>query len=82
MLRNEFEEGFPDGEVKVMRYLEALGVVPSIVNKLLLRQSAPTAEQVAFWDGWIVPVSRYVLDPLVMGLVGKSVIGVIEKSRA
>ena len=82
MLRREFEEGFPEGQIKVLRYLEALGVVPSIANKLLLRQSAPTAQQVAFWDGWIVPVSRYVLDPLIMGLAGKSVIGVIEKSRA
>lgn len=79
MLRKEFEAGFPEGEIKVLRHLEALGVVPSIANKLLLRQSAPTVQQVAFWDGWIVPVSRYVLDPVVMGLVGKSVIGVIQK---
>lgn len=82
MLRREFEEGFPAGEVRVLRHLEALGVVPSMANKLLLRQSAPTAQQVAFWDGWIVPVSRYILDPLVMGLAGKSVIGVIQKPEA
>lgn len=82
MLRREFEEGFPAGDIQVLRHLEALGVVPSIANKLLLRQSAPTAQQVAFWDGWIVPVSRRVLDPLVMGLVGKSVVGVVEKPVA
>lgn len=79
MLRSEFEKGFPEGRILALRHLEAVGVFPSLLNKLLLRQSAPTPAQVKMWDTWMVPVSRAFLDPLVRGTFGKSVIGVIEK---
>lgn len=79
MLRSEFSAGFPEGHITTLRHLEAVGVFPSLLNKLLLRQSAPTPAQVKLWDTWMVPISRRVLDPLVFGTFGKSVIGVIEK---
>ena len=82
MLRNEFAEGFPEGRIQTMRHLEAVGVFLSVANKLFLKQSAPTPAQVKVWDRWMVPVSRWLLDPIVQGTFGKSVIGVIEKPRA
>lgn len=82
MLTEEFSAGFPEGRITTMRHLEAVGVFPSLLNKLLLRQSAPTPAQVNMWDTWMVPVSRRLLDPLVFGTFGKSVIGIIEKPRS
>lgn len=79
MLRAEFSAGFPEGRIRTLRYLEAVGVFPSLMNKLVLRQSAPTPAQVKMWDTWMVPVSRAFVDRLVRGTFGKSVIGVIEK---
>lgn len=78
-LHAEFIAGFPEGRIRTLRHLEAVGVFPSLMNKLVLRQSAPTPAQVKMWDTWMVPVSRAFVDRLVRGTFGKSVIGVIEK---
>lgn len=61
-----------------LRYLDSVGLLASAANRLLLRQSAPTAGQIAFWDGRLVPLSR-VLDPLLGHRLGKSVLGVWSK---
>ena len=58
--------------------LDSFGLLASVANKLLLHQSMPTLKQIAFWDGWLVPVSR-VTDPLIGFSLGKSQIAVWEK---
>jgi len=59
-------------------YLDSLGMIASLANKLFLRQGAPSEQQVKFWDGWIIPVSR-VLDPLLLNSIGRSVIAIYRK---
>jgi SAM-dependent methyltransferase len=56
-------------------YLDSVGLLFSIANRLFLRQSMPTKAQLRFWDLWGVPVSR-VLDRCLFDLVGKSIIGI------
>jgi len=56
-------------------YLDSVGLLASGANRLLLRQSMPTLAQVKTWDRLIVPISR-VLDPISLGLLGKSVLGI------
>lgn len=56
-------------------YLDAVGMLASIGNRLLLNRSMPTAAQIKTWDGVLVPCSR-LLDPLLCGTVGKSVLGI------
>ena len=56
-------------------YLDAVGLLASLANRLLLKQDMPTAGQIKTWDGLLVPCSR-LLDPLLGGTVGKSVLGV------
>jgi SAM-dependent methyltransferase len=56
-------------------YLDSLGMLASLANKMFLRQSAPNAGQVKFWDGSIIPISR-ILDPLLRRSIGRSVIAV------
>jgi SAM-dependent methyltransferase len=65
-------------EVHSLFYLDAVGLVASLANRMLLKQSMPTARQIAFWDRCLVPCSRLV-DGLLGYGVGKSVVGVFRK---
>lgn len=69
----------PALRVRELRYLDCMAFLLSFGNRLLLRQSVPTSTQIRLWDGVFVPISR-VLDPLCSGIIGRSVLGVWEKS--
>lgn len=72
----------PDGcALERLIYLDSLGFVASLMNRLLLRQSTPGLGQIRFWDRVLVPVSRR-LDPLLGHRVGKSILGVWRKQPA
>jgi SAM-dependent methyltransferase len=58
-----------------LRYLDSVGLLASLANRLLLRAPVPTRRQVRLWDGWMVPASG-VLDRLSFGSIGKSVLAV------
>ena len=60
---------------QTLRYLDAVGLAASAMNRVLLRQSLPTPRQIRVWDDFFVPCSR-ALDPLLNYTVGKSVLGV------
>jgi len=62
-------------------YLDTLGVMASVANKLLLRQERPTESQVLFWDRYLIPISR-IIDSLLHYRVGKSVLVVWVKPLA
>jgi hypothetical protein len=59
--------------------LDSFGLMASVANKLLLHQSMPSPKQIAFWDGWLVPVSR-ITDPVIGFSLGKSLIAVWERT--
>jgi SAM-dependent methyltransferase len=61
-------------------YLDSAGLLASLGNRLLLRQSMPTPRQVAVWDRVLVRASEW-LDPLTFGRLGKSVLAVWERRR-
>jgi len=61
-----------------LRYLDSVGLCASLANRLLLKQSMPTAKQIAIWDNYFVRTSRY-LDPLLAYSLGKSVLGIWQK---
>lgn len=65
----------PSLELVRLEYLDAVGLLASSANRLLLRQSRPTARQIAIWDKGMVRLSRW-LDPLLGHNLGKSVLGV------
>lgn len=58
-----------------LRYLDSAGALTSWANRVWLHQSTPTAAQIAFWDRWLVPISRR-LDPLIRYRVGRSVLAI------
>lgn len=64
-----------------IRYLDAVGLLASLANRCLLRQSMPSVAQIAVWDNWMVPCSRWI-DPLLGGCVGKSILAVWQRPPA
>jgi SAM-dependent methyltransferase len=58
-----------------LNYLDSVGMLASLGNRLVLHRAMPDPKQIAVWDRVMVPVSR-VLDPLLAYSLGKSVLGV------
>jgi 2-polyprenyl-3-methyl-5-hydroxy-6-metoxy-1,4-benzoquinol methylase len=65
----------------VMRicYLDSVGVLPSLANRIFLKQSVPTSKQIDFWDRLVVPMSK-IIDPLVGFNFGRSIISTWRKN--
>lgn len=68
----------PDCRLEAMFYLDCVGMFASLANRILLRQSNPTAAQIGLWDNYMVPVSR-IIDPLLGYSVGKTICGVWKR---
>lgn len=62
-------------------YLDSVGLAASAGNRFILGSGMPNARQIWLWDKLMVPVSR-VLDPVLCGSLGKSVLGVWQKACA
>ncbi len=58
--------------------MDAPGLMLSLANRLLLRNSTPGKAQIAFWDRAIVPIAR-VLDHLFRPCFGRSVVAIWQK---
>jgi SAM-dependent methyltransferase len=56
-------------------YLDAVGVLASAGNRVLLRSGRPSVRQIALWDTAMVPLSR-VVDRAIGYRLGKSVVAV------
>lgn len=54
-------------------YLDSMGFVASLCNKLFLKQDYPGIRQLRFWDRILVPVSE-ITDPLFRKCFGKSLL--------
>lgn len=59
-------------------YLDSVGMMTSLANRLVLSQGEPTPQQIRLWDRVLVRMSRLV-DPLVLWSFGRSVIGVYRR---
>ncbi len=69
----------PELRLVRLRYLDSAGLLASLANRVLLRASQPTAGQIRFWDGRLVPISRC-LDVVLGYHIGKSILGVWRKT--
>jgi SAM-dependent methyltransferase len=59
-------------------YLDSIGMLASLGNRLVLKSSMPSRGQIALWDRLMVPMSR-IADPLLGYSLGKSVLAVWKK---
>lgn len=62
-------------------FLDSLGTVLSLGNRLLLGHPQPKRSQVQFWDRFVIPVSRC-LDACIGYCFGRSIIGVWRASQS
>jgi SAM-dependent methyltransferase len=60
-------------------YLDSVGLMASLANRLMLRQSMPTLQQILTWDRILVRLSR-IMDPLTAFCIGKSILGIWANS--
>ena len=56
-------------------YLDSVGMVASLANRLLLRQALPNKNQIEFWNRYLIPLSRR-CDRWLKYRLGKTVLGV------
>ena len=61
------------------RYLDSVGLLASLANRILLRSAQPSRGQIQVWDRIMVRLSRR-LDPLLGYRLGKSVLAVWRKT--
>ena len=61
-----------------LRYLDSMGFIASLSNRIFLKQEIPTSAQVAFWDRRLVPLSG-ITDKAFGSVFGKSLLGVWKK---
>ena len=68
-----------DTKLLRVRYLDCLGCLASLGNKIILRAGIPTKNQIILWDRWMVPLSR-ILDSAFGHKIGKSIYIVWRKT--
>lgn len=64
--------------VATCRYLDSVGMLASLANKLVLKSGSPNEAQIRLWDGAMVPASR-ALDKLLRYSLGKSIVCVYRR---
>lgn len=70
----------PGSRLVCLEYLDSVGLLASLANRLMLKQEAPTRGQIALWDSVMVPASR-LIDPVLGRRFGKSILAVWEKTH-
>jgi SAM-dependent methyltransferase len=76
--RGSLEKAVPASLRRVeLSYLDSFGMLASLANRLLLKETIPSARQIWAWDRLFVPVST-VFDPVLGYRLGKSLLGVWE----
>jgi hypothetical protein len=61
-----------------LRYLDCVGLIASLGNRIFLKQKMPTKQQIKLWDQAMIPLSKK-LDPRIHYKLGKSVLGIWRK---
>jgi SAM-dependent methyltransferase len=68
----------PPLKLKSAFYLDSVGSLASVANKMILRSAQPTRGQISFWDTVLVTASK-IVDPLTAYRIGKTVIAIWQK---
>lgn len=69
-----------DLDIAQMRYLDSVGVLASLANRLLMKRELPSPKEIKVWDQFMVPISA-LFDPLSSYTLGKSILAVWRKKR-
>ena len=69
----------PGCPVESLFWLDAVGMLASLGNRLVLHSRHPTPGQIRFWDRYMIPVSR-VLDPVLGYRLGRTMCAVWRRT--
>lgn len=70
----------PEGyTIKMMKYLDSVGMAASLSNKILINSDTPKKSQILLWDRFFVPASKWI-DKILRYSFGKTIICVLEKN--
>jgi phospholipid N-methyltransferase len=77
--KKELRELTPN-DLKLVKliYLDSVGGLASLGNKLILKSSSPSHQQIQFWDKRLVPLSK-LFDRIFGFTVGKSILAVWQR---
>lgn len=67
-----------NGRLVMLKYLDSVGIISSLANRFVLKQSLPTPMQIAAWDRLSIPLAR-LCDPIFGYQLGKSIVAVWQK---
>ena len=67
-----------ESTIKFIGYLDSIGLLASLGNKLFLKSPMPTKSQIVFWDTMFVPISK-LLDGVLRFKIGKSILAIWQK---
>ena len=62
-------------QLEKIRYMDAVGLMASFMNKYFLKKPYPSLGEVKFWDTAMVPISK-LIDPVIGFSAGKALIGI------
>jgi hypothetical protein len=68
----------PGTKLLRLRYVDSVGSLASLINKIILGGRMPTKYQLVFWDRLMIPLSR-LFDSLLGYKIGKSVYAIWQK---
>jgi SAM-dependent methyltransferase len=61
-----------------VKYLDSVGMLASLANRLLLKTAHPSRKQIQIWDRYLVSASR-LIDPILGYHIGKSILVVWQR---
>jgi SAM-dependent methyltransferase len=61
-------------------YLDSVGLIASLGNRIVLKSKTPTKQQIRLWDKVMVPLSKSI-DPILQYSLGKSILGIWQKQN-
>jgi 2-polyprenyl-3-methyl-5-hydroxy-6-metoxy-1,4-benzoquinol methylase len=70
----------PSLHMTYARYLDSVGLLASLANRIMLRSPLPSKRQLAFWDRVLIPISRRV-DKLIGYRFGRSILVVYQNMQ-
>ena len=62
-----------------IKYLDSVGLLASLTNRLLLKKNMPTNANIRLWDGYMIPMSK-IVDPLFGYMFGKTILAIWQKN--
>ncbi len=68
----------PELSLERLQYIDSVGMLASLGNKLFLKAAIPTLKQIQMWDNFMIPASRSV-DRMFAGVLGKSIVAVFKR---